>query len=400
MNVKIHGASVLGEVDAIPSKSYAHRISICNFLAGKTPTSGCKNFTSKDIEATENCLALLKSGKTVLDCGESGSTLRFLLPLTAALGGEYEFIGHGKLMERPNEELFSVFKNHGVTCQKSDTIKIRGKLSCGEYKIRGDISSQYISGLLMALPTLDGNSKITLTTPLVSAPYVDITLEVLSGFGVKIEKLEDGYYVYGNQKYVGEVYPEGDWSNMAFFMALGAMAGSVTVRGMNLNSVQGDKKILEILQLAGALVTINNKNVTVKKSKLKAFSFNAEDCPDLVPIAAALASRADGVTEIKKVERLKIKESDRIESTIKMLASFGIKAESDGHTLKVFGSENELSVSSSVSAYNDHRIVMSAAVLGATAKVETVITDAQAVNKSYPSFFIDYSSVGGVYSEF
>lgn len=392
MNIALSGAFLSGTVKAIPSKSYAHRISICNFLAGKNPNAGCGDFSSKDIAVTEECLNRLIDGKKVLDCGESGSTLRFLMPLCAALGGDYEFIGHGKLIERPNEELFLTMRQHGVTAKKADRIFLSGKLTSGEYKIRGDISSQYISGLLMALPILEGDSKITLTTPLVSAPYVDITLEVLNSFGVKIEKTIDGFTVYGNQNYSGEVLPEGDWSNMAFYLVAGAINGDITVTGLNQDSVQGDRFIMEILSRAGAKITYSKDAVTVKKSKLKAFTFDAESCPDLVPISAVLAAYADGVSIIKNIQRLKIKESDRVETTIKMLDAFGVKAECDGVNLTVYGGAVTCG---EVNSFNDHRIVMSAAVLALGSSGKSVITDYKAVEKSYPTFFDDFNGVGG-----
>ena len=397
MNIKLEKACVFGKLNAIPSKSYAHRISICNFLAGGSPKSGCENFTSKDIEATERCLSVLSSGGSSLDCGESGSTLRFLIPLCAALGGEYRLIGHGRLMQRPNEELFAVLREHGITAEQSDCVRVSGKLTAGEYRIKGDISSQYVTGLLMALPILDGDSTIVLTTPLVSAPYVDITLEILSAFGVEITKQENGYFIKGNQKYSGSALPEGDWSNVAFLLALGAISGDITVNGLNLNSVQGDKKILEVLKSAGAKLTVKENSVRVEKSQLKAFTLDAEDCPDLVPITAVIAAYADGRTQINNVERLKIKESDRIESTLKMLKSFGINAESDGHTLWVDGGKP---VGGKEDSFNDHRIAMALAVLASGADGQSVITNAQAVNKSYPTFFDDFRAVGGNASEF
>ncbi len=392
MTVKILPSKIMGEISAIPSKSYAHRIAICNFLAGNKPDGGCVGFTSKDILATENCLKAIINGESEIDCGESGSTLRFLLPLLAARGGEYTFIGHGKLMERPNQELFEVMGEHGVVADKTDVIKIRGKLSAGEYKIRGDISSQYISGLLMALPTLKGNSEITLTTPLFSSAYVDITLEVLSAYGVQIIKKENGYKICGGQTYKGDLKPEGDWSNAAFFLVSGAISNGITVKGLNPDSVQGDKKIMDILTLAGASLGVLGDKITVKNGKLKGFSFDGQNCPDIVPIAAVLGAMASGKTVINNIERLKIKESDRIESTIKMLGSFGIKAESDGKSLIVYGGEPKGGV---VDGFNDHRIVMSAAVLGGVAVGETQILGANAVDKSYPTFFDDYNAVGG-----
>ncbi len=396
MNVKVSGARIDGTIDAIPSKSYAHRISICKFFAGNLPTAGCVNFTSKDIAVTEECLRTLKNGGKKLDCGESGSTLRFMLPLAAVLGGEYEFIGHGRLLSRPNQELFSVFSEHGVSAKNlGDKITLSGKLSAGEYRIRGDISSQYISGLMMALPTLDGDSEIILTTPLVSAPYVLITLEVLKSFGVEIEQKEKGYKIKGNQKYSGNIAPEGDWSNMAAFLVLGAVAGKVTVKGLNLDSVQGDRAIMDILKRAGAKIDIGNGFITASKAPLKAFTLDAKDCPDIVPVAAALAAFADGRTIVNNVERLKIKESDRVESTIATLKAFGISAESDGHSLFVYGGTVKTGVADS---FNDHRVVMMAAVLATGITGESIITDAGAIDKSYPTFFEDYMKVGGVQS--
>ena len=393
MNKGIKSAEIFGEIQAIPSKSYAHRISICNFLAGNPPKADCNGFSSADILVTENCLKTLANGGKELDCGESGSTLRFLIPLCAVMGGDYSFIGHGKLMERPNAELFSVLNEHGVKTSQTDSIKISGKLTGGEFHIRGDISSQYISGLLMALPYLNADSKIVLTTPLVSAPYVDITLEVLSSFGVMIEKTEYGFSINGGQKYSGNIVPEGDWSNAAFFLALGGITGKVAVKGLNINSVQGDRFITEILRLAGAKVTFKENSVTASANKLEGFSFDAENCPDLVPVSAAIAAFADGKTVIKNIQRLKIKESDRIATTIATLSAFGIRAESDGKDLVVYGGKP---VGCKVNSFNDHRIAMSAAVLGAGAVGDTFITDAQAVNKSYPTFFEDFCKVGGI----
>ena len=388
----VKGGKIDGEISAIPSKSYAHRIAICNFLAGNCPSAKCGEFSSNDIKMTEECLLSLSRGESVLDCGESGSTLRFLLPLCAVLGGEYEFIGHGKLMERPNEELFALFNAHGVSTYKDKTIKIKGKLKGNEFRIRGDISSQYVSGLLMALPILDNDSKIILTTPLVSAPYVDITLEVLKSFGVCIDRTDYGFFVKGKSRFLGEILPEGDWSNSAFFLVLGSIAGRMKVKGLNLSSVQGDRYIIEILKLAGANLSFGKDSVTVSSSKLRAFTFDSENCPDLVPIASVLASFADGVSVIKNIQRLKIKESDRIESTIAMLNSFGIKATSDGVNLTIYGGGQKAGVADS---FNDHRIAMSASVIACGVNGESEIHGTQAVNKSYPTFFEDLQKVGG-----
>ena len=392
MIAKIEKSQIKGKINAIPSKSYAHRIAICNFLASKEPSGMSGNFTSKDIEATERCLKDVNAGKHEVDCGESGSTLRFLLPLLAARGGEYKFIGHGKLMQRPNDELFSVLREHDITIDKQENIKISGKLTSGDFRLRGDISSQYVSGLLLALPSLTGDSTITLTTPLSSAAYVDITLEVLRAFGISIDKTSSGYFIRGNQKFSGDILPEGDWSNAAFFLVAGAIGGEVELTGLNPDSVQGDKAILQVLEQAGAKLEVNNNSIKVKKSELNGFYMDAEHCPDLVPIVAVLASVIKGESVIKNVERLKIKESDRIESTINTLKAFGVKAEYKDNSLVVHGATP---VGGIVDSYNDHRIAMAAAVLASVCDNATVINGAEAVQKSYPDFFLDFIKLGG-----
>lgn len=400
MDVCIKNSTLFGEIKAIPSKSYAHRIAICRFLAGLDPRVNLNGFTSADIEATENCLIRLLSGQKVLDCNESGSTLRFLLPLLSSCGGEFELIGSDKLFSRPNGELFKVLQEHGIKINQSKKIYLRGKLGCGDFAIRGDVSSQYISGLLMALPTLDGDSRITLTSPLVSKPYVDITIEVLNSFGVSIKEEKDGYFVKGNQTFLkNDILPEGDWSNSAFFLVGGAISDKgVTVSGLKANSVQGDRKIVEILLKAGAEVCVSENGITVKKGRLESFKMDFEDCPDLVPICAVLASFASGETVIKNVERLKIKESDRIESTLKMLYAFNVEAKSYGKDIIIKGGQIK---SGQVDSFNDHRIAMASAILalGVNDGKNSIITDAYAVNKSYPNFYKDYNLLGGKASD-
>ncbi len=393
MNVKLERSNIKGQIDAICSKSYAHRICICDFLAGNDIRESFNGFTSKDILATAKCLKALKEGKNELDCNESGSTLRFMIPLCASLGGEFKLFGSQKLLSRPNDELFKVLEENGVNAvQQNDHIYLNGKLNSGEFEIRGDISSQYVSGLLMALSHVDGNSVIKLTTPLSSKPYVDITTEVLNGYGIEIEQIKDGYFIKGNQNYNGNLYPEGDWSNMATFLVLGAINGQVSVRGLKLDSKQGDKEILEILKSAGAFVEQKEKEIIVKEAKLVGFTMNANDCPDLVPICAVLGAVARGKTIINNVERLRLKESDRILSTMETLKAFGVKAECDGHSMIVYGGDIK---GGKAHAFNDHRIVMASAVLGSVANGDSEIIDADAVQKSYPTFFADYAKLGG-----
>ncbi len=393
MNVAVKASNCQGQIDAIVSKSYAHRIAICSYFSGEEIFESYNGFSSDDIKVTAKCLKAVSRGERKLDCNESGSTLRFLIPFCASLGGEFELTGSKRLMERPNDELIKCLSDHGVRIESGNSIFIKGKLTSGKYKIRGDISSQYVSGLLMALPTLDGDSKIELTTPLASAPYVDITLQVLEEFGVKVDRTENGFIILGNQKYKGSILPEGDWSNAAFFLTYAAISGKVIMNGLNANSVQGDRYILDILKKAGAKVIVNENSIEVQKRELNAFTFDAENCPDLVPIASVLAGCAKGDSVIKNISRLKIKESDRVQAIIDLLGTFGICARSDGENLYIKGGKPK---SASVDSFNDHRMVMSASVLAGVCGGESVIYNAQAVNKSYPTFFEDYRKLGGV----
>ena len=397
MNIMVEKSKTSGVVKAIASKSFVHRILICDFLAGNNLRSEFNGFTSKDILATANSLTAIRKGKRVLDCDESGSTLRFLIPLCAGLGGEFTFTGRGRLLSRPNTPLLNALAKFGITFEENtDYIKMNGKLCSGDIEIAGDISSQYITGLIMALASLKGDSKIILTTKLASKPYVDITLSVLKGYGISVETTDYGYFIKGGQTFCGEINPEGDWSNMAFYLVLGAINGEITVSGLNLNSVQGDKKILEILKSANAELAISENQVTVKKGQLKGFAMDANDCPDLVPICAVLGAMASRKTIIKNIERLRIKESDRVLSTLEMLKAFGIKAEEKDNSMIIYGGKP---MGGEVNSFNDHRIAMASAVLASIAEGQSQIIDAGAIKKSYPTFFEDFICVGGKASE-
>lgn len=394
MRAVITPSKLDGKIDAIPSKSFAHRAVICNFLGGnKGKIEGL--YPSIDINATVSCVNAINSCEKVkvLDCAESGSTLRFMLSVAGAIGGEFVFLGKGKLMERPIEELSDVLSRHGVTIVKTDKITLSGKLVSGKYSIRGDISSQYITGLLMALPILDGDSEIILTTPLSSTPYIDITLSVLKEYGINIDKTLNGFYVKGNQKYKTIDYKvEGDWSNAGYFLVASAIDGKVKVGGLNHDSVQGDKAILSVIEKAGLKVEYDGDYYFVKKGEIKPFKYSAKDCPDIVPATAVLGAFADGVSEITDIERLKIKESDRVKSVIAMLNSFGIFAEEKEGTLYIHGGKIK---GGKVDSFNDHRIVMASAILSAYSSDKSEILDAKAVNKSYPTFFEDLKKLNG-----
>ena len=408
--------SVLGgKIKAISSKSDAHRILICASLSQKPTKIKC-NVMSKDIASTIACLKSMGTDilvnediitvipkpfnkKAELDCGESGSTLRFLMPLVSALGMDATISGHGRLPKRPISPLKEEMEKKGVTFHTDNTfpLHLTGNLQSGEYEIEGNISSQFITGLLMALPILNGDSRIKIIPPFESKSYVDITISVLEKFGIEILEKENIYIIRGNQEFISpeEITVQGDWSNAAFFLCAGALSEKgITVTDLDINSPQGDKKILDVLKSMGADVVINGNEITVKKNKLNAITVDASDIPDLVPIISVVATACNGETRIINAERLRIKESDRIKSVVDMLLSVLADAEEFADGIIIRGG-NTLA-GGMVNGYNDHRIVMSASVLSSLCEEEIVITDSNAVEKSYPDFFTDLGKIGGV----
>lgn len=414
MTVNCTPSALSGKIKAISSKSDAHRLLICAALS-ETETKIYCNVMSKDIAATLNCLKSmgteikvdgdvitvnpnLFNEKADLDCGESGSTLRFLLPVVSALGIDATITGHGRLPERPISPLKEEMEKKGVTFHTDNKfpLHLTGRLQAGEYEILGNISSQFITGLLFALPKLHGDSRIKLIPPVESKSYLNITVSVLRKFGIEIEEQENLYIIKGNQKYVSpkEITVDGDWSNSSFFLCAGALSeNGVTVTDLDVNSPQGDKKILDVLSSIGADVKISGTEITVKKNKLNGITVDASDIPDAVPVISVVASACDGDTKIINAQRLRIKESDRIKSVVDMLTSVGGKVEETDDGMIIHGG-NSLA-GGMVNGYNDHRIVMSAAVLSTLCTGDVKITDSNAVEKSYPDFFSDFNKTGG-----
>lgn len=403
-----------GKVAAPPSKSDVHRAIICAALSGGVcrvaPVS-----LSNDIKATISCIRalgaevsvsgdtvtvdgtnLFNSKTAVLDCSESGSTLRFFIPIAAAGGADATFIGSGRLPERPIGIYLDILPQAGVSC-KSDKglpLEISGQLRSGTFSLPGDISSQFITGLMLALPLLDGDSEIVLTTPLSSVGYIDMTLDCMRRFGVVAVRTAKGWFIKGNQRYVSTDYrTDGDWSQAAFFMAAGAVSGDVTVEGLRLNSTQGDKEVAEILRRFGADIELSENSVRVRRSKLTATEINAGDIPDLVPILAVVASFAEGKTRIYNAERLRIKESDRLRTTADMLNALGGKVTEKRDELIIEGTGKLRG--GEVDGANDHRIVMSASVAALGCESKVTITDRESINKSYPDYFEEYFRLGG-----
>lgn len=403
-----------GTVNVPPSKSDVHRAIICAAMA-----NGVSRISpvalSNDIKATIGCIKALgadavlennvltvdgtnmyKNKTALLDCGESGSTLRFFIPIAAVGNINATFVGKGKLPQRPIGIFTEALPKAGTVCKTEGglPLEIKGQLKSGIFEIPGNVSSQFITGLLLALPILEGDSEIVLTSPLESVGYIAMTIRTMKQFGVNIQATEKGWHIKGGQSYKTCDYTtDGDWSQAAFFMVLGAVSGKITVKGVAKDSTQGDKKCAEILARFGAKVTQLDNEVTVEKGKLKAITIDASQIPDLVPVLSVCAAFAEGTTKIINAERLRIKECDRLKATAELLNNLGGKVKELSDGLEITG------VSSlkggNVNGYNDHRIVMSAAVCAARSDEDITATFAMSINKSYPDFYIDYNSIGG-----
>ena len=382
----------------IPSKSYAHRAYICDFLAGGSGDGVLCCLDSDDIKATRRCLRALGNGDEDLDCGESGSTLRFMLPLAGVLGKRVRLLTSGKLSERPTGPLEDELMRHGMTIEHpaKDVILASGKLSPGGYRLPGDISSQFISGLMLSLPYLDGDSTIEMTSELKSSAYVDITEDVLREYGVVIRRQGDAFLVPGRSSYHrdGIYETEGDWSQAAFWLAAGAICSvPVKVVGLKEDSVQGDRKIVEILRSMGADIRADEEGAASYPSGLKGVTTDISEVPDLAPAIAAAAAFAEGDTRLTDAGRLRLKESDRIESIVRCVRSLGGSAEGASDEIVIHGGR-KLSGGRAETA-GDHRIVMMAAVMSLGVQGSVEIEEKEAVNKSYPGFFGEFERCFG-----
>ena len=380
-----------GILDAVPSKSALHRRWILNHIAGASdaPQGFCD-----DVRVTAECLQKLGT-KDVLDCGECGAALRFLLPVSLLYGGA-SFSGSDSLKARPIEPLLNVLKEHGAQVDGAQLpLSVRGALRPGDYRLGGGISSQFFSGLLLTLPFLSGDSTLTWTTPIGSLGYLRMTEAMLKEHGVSVERTEHGYRIPGNQRPKRlPLSVEGDWSCAAPMLLLGAIAGSVTVRRLSPTSLQPDRKVLDILRQCGALVRVQGDEITVMKGRLMQFKCGGADAPDLIPAAAALACACEGDSVLYKLERLRYKESDRFAAILKLLRSVGadFEPESDS-TIVIHGSGSIAGGTADVPG--DHRMVMAAAVLSACSAAPIRIPHADSVTKSYPHFWDDFQRIGG-----
>ena len=383
MNLCITPGPLEGTVTPPPSKSQAHRAILAQLLAGGGTVSNLE--TSQDIEATQRCAAALKAQGTdlpLLDCGESGSTLRFLIPIALALRGGGRFTGRGRLMDRPQKPYFDIFDEKGIFYEQKDgALTVKGELKPGEYRLPGNVSSQFVTGLLYALPLLEGESRIVLTSPLESRGYVDMTLDVLDRFGVRVEVLEDGFLVPGDQVFQARDFTiEADWSQAAFWMAAGLLGNPVLTVGLSDQSTQGDR-------------VIDEHFASFAWGTWRTVEIDVSNCPDLLPPLAVMAAFHDGTTRLTNAARLRLKESDRLATVTKMLTALGGQVEEGPDWLAIPGTR--FLKGGTVDGANDHRIVMAAAIAATRCTGPVTILGAEAVNKSYPTFWEEYKRLGG-----
>ena len=408
--------AVAGRIAAPPSKSMAHRAVLCAALAKGTSHLHHLAF-SKDISATlgaagrlcarvttgENDAVVEGLGRFLpvdapVDCCESGSTLRFLIPLASLTGQEVTFTGRGRLMERPQSVYKTLYQQQGLRFEQgADRLTVEGALTPGEYELAGNVSSQFISGLLFALPLLDGDSTLHLIPPVESRSYIDMTRAVQAAFGVTSRWLDGNTLALpGRQHYRPCDYDvEGDYSQAAFPAVLGAVCGGVTVIGLSPDTLQGDAVILDILHRCGAQFTREGDTVTFAKAPLHGVDIDLADCPDLGPVLMVLGLLCEGTTVIRNAERLRLKESDRIAAMEAELRACGGVLESEGGTITVHGCAEHLHAPEGIlHGHNDHRVVMSLAVLSAAAGLPLTVDDAEAIQKSWPNFFAAIRPLG------
>ncbi len=404
MNVTIDPTRLTGTITPPPSKSQAHRALIAAALSGGVSTlSNLK--PSQDISATLTCLQAMGTGvehlneDTIrihglgnsipqagplpyLDCGESGSTLRFLIPVALVVIGGGCFTGRGRLMERPQEPYFRLFEEKGISYeQKDNMLTVKGALTPGIYALPGNVSSQFFTGLLFALPLLEGDSELQFTTPLESRDYVEMTLQVLRTFGIEIEVKPDGsFHIPGGQHYQSQAFTvEGDWSQGAFWYAANFLDNQVDIQGLAPDSIQGDR------QAASHYWTLARPGEV---------ELDVSQCPDLVPPLAVMAAVRSGTTRLVNASRLRMKESDRLASVASTLNTLGAQVEEFPEHLVIHG-VTTLAGGVTVDSWNDHRIAMMAAIAATKCTAPVTITGAECVNKSYPTFWEEYEKLGG-----
>ena len=425
-NFKLYNSKLNGTVKIPPSKSMAHRAVICAALGNGV--SKISNIDmSDDIIATINAMRALGSiinekedyleivgiysndksidreYERVVDCNESGSTLRFLVPISLAFDGVTRFVGRGNLGKRPLKTFYDIFDKQGIKYSYKEGILdlvVSGKLKSDEFEVEGNISSQFITGLLFTLPLLDGDSKIKITTKLESKGYLDLTLSAMKDFGIEI--INNNYkefIIKGNQQYISRDYRvEGDYSQGAFFLSADAIGSSVDVLDLKKDSLQGDSEVIDILKRMNMKFNHKDDSVSCNGDSLTSTVIDGSQCPDIIPVLSLVAALAKGKTEIINAGRLRIKECDRLNAIAVELNKLGAKVEERADSLVIEG-VNELEGGVEVWSHKDHRIAMTLAIAATRCKKPIILKDYECVSKSYPHFFDDYKKLGGKFDE-
>ncbi len=415
--IRIKPTMLRGKVQVPPSKSVAHRALIAAALSGM-PCTISNIVLSKDMQATLDCIKQMGIGFDFdpqkgevfftgeqhevedilgLHCEESGSTLRFMIPITLLSGKRTVFSGKGRLMSRPQKPYMDIFREKGISCTlKGDKMVLDGKLESGIFSLPGDVSSQFVTGLMFALPLLDGDSEVVITTHMESKGYIDLTLSVLKEFGIRIiNENYQRFVIPGGQSYCPVDYVvEGDYSQAAFFLVAGALGCDLVCSGLKEDSLQGDKKILELIERAGAkIVREENGDIrAVATGDMKCIEIDAREIPDLVPVLAVLCGFLSGESRIINAGRLRMKESDRLAAISQELSRLGLDIEEGEDYLKIQGTQ--VLAGETVSAWNDHRIAMSMAIAACRCEGDVLIDGGEkAVQKSYPDFFEVYENL-------
>ena len=439
MDIKIKPSKLSGNVVIPPSKSFAHRALICAALSeGKSivrnielsddiratlealeelgATSKIENMSieiegiqimNNDVHDINNNIHNMNNNMHIINCNESGSTLRFMIPIAAALGYRCRFEMSGNLGKRPLDVYYDIFDKNGIKYKRGENyLEIDGNLNAGEYDIPGNISSQFITGMLFALSMLEEDSLLKITDKIESKSYIDITLQCLKDFGIEIENNNyRKFRIKGNQKYkcrkekqgYNKYTVEGDFSQGAFFLCADAIGNDVNIKGLRRDSIQGDKATLEILERMGCERIYNEcSDIKMKVNSLNSTVIDATDCPDIIPVLSVCAAFANGTTEIINAKRLRIKECDRLSAINEELSKLGASIEEKEDSLIIHGNGNKkLKGGCEVWSHKDHRICMMLSIASTICEEDIIIKDAECISKSYPRFFEDFEKIGG-----
>ena len=421
-DLKIYPSKLKGKVKIPPSKSVAHRAIICAALSDKLCRIDSIDYSDDiiaTIEAMKSLGAIISKHEDylevtgvfkdiqniekhkIIDCNESGSTLRFLIPISLLFKGSSNFVGRGNLGKRPLNTYYNIFDKQNIKYTYEEDIMnltIEGELKGGNFEVEGNVSSQFISGLLFTLPLLKEDSKIIITTAMESKSYVDLTLQVMKDFGIEIiNKDYKEFIIKGNQKYKGRNYKvEGDYSQGAIFLCADAIGNEIVCKDLDINSLQGDKEVINILKEMNVDIMVNGKDIEGKiRKKLKSTYIDGSQCPDIIPVLTSVAALAKGRTEIVNVGRLRIKECDRLSAITCELNKLGAKIMEKEDSIIIDGVES-LEGDVEVCSHKDHRISMALAIVSSRCNKPIIIRDYDCVSKSYPKFFEDFEKIGGI----